>query len=131
MSINFKIIADFVFSVSAILNFNLDYAKNMVYSLGNGSILFFDHQNVEFASKIKCLCSKLLAEISTILDFCGGHFEFCQLLNDDRVSSIGFMISGFSSTRINNKTLYVLQNPLQPAAPDYKNIRYETVIFYH
>ena len=58
-------------------------------------------------------------EISTILDFCGGHFEFCQykkLLNDDRVSSIGFMISGFSSTRINNKTLYVLQNPLQPAA---------------
>ena len=39
-----------------------------------------------------------------------------KLLNDDRVSSIGFMISGFSSTRINNKTLYVLQNPLQPAA---------------
>ena len=30
-------IADFVFSVVTILNFNLDYAKNMVYSLGNGS----------------------------------------------------------------------------------------------
>ena len=107
-----------MFSVAAIFNFNLDYAKYMVYSLGNGSILFFGHKNVGFASKIKFLC-KLLAEISTILDFCGGHFEFCQqkkLLNDDRVSSIGFMISGFSSTRINQKTLYVLQTPLQPAA---------------
>ena len=71
------VIDDFVFSVAAILNLNLDYAKNMVYCLGNGSILFFDHQNVGFASKIKCLC-KLLAEISTILDFCGGYFEFCQ-----------------------------------------------------
>ena len=67
----------FCVSVAAILNFDLDYVKNMVYCLGNGSILFFDHQNVGFASKIKCLC-KLLAEISTILDFCGGHFEFCQ-----------------------------------------------------
>ena len=66
-----------MFSVAAILNFNLDYAKNMVYCLGNGSILFFDHQNVGFASKIKCLC-KLLPEISTILDYCAGHFEFCQ-----------------------------------------------------
>ena len=69
-----------MFSVAAILNFNLDYAKNMVYGLGNGSIVFFDDQNVGFASKIKCLY-KLLAEISTILDFCGGHFEFCQLKN--------------------------------------------------
>ena len=77
MSINVNVIADFVFSVAAIFNFNFNYAKNMVYSLGNGSILFFDHQNVGFASKIKCLC-KLLAEISTIFDFCGGHFEFCQ-----------------------------------------------------
>ena len=51
MSINLKIIADFVFSVAAILNFNLDYAKHMFYGLGNGSILFFDHQNVGFASK--------------------------------------------------------------------------------
>ena len=53
------------------------------------------------------LC-ELLAEISTILDFCGGHSEISQLkylLNDNRVSSIGFMISGFSSTRINIKTL--------------------------
>ena len=66
MSINVKVIADIVFSVAAILNFN--FAQNMVYSLGNGSILFFDHQNVGFPSKIKCLC-KLLAEISTILDF--------------------------------------------------------------
>ena len=49
MSINLKVIADFVFSMAAILNFNLDYAKNMVYSLGNGSILFFDHQHVGFA----------------------------------------------------------------------------------
>ena len=73
MSINLKVIADFVFSVVAILNFNLDYAKYMVYCLGNGSILFFGHQNVGFASKIKCLY-KLLAEISTILDFCGGPF---------------------------------------------------------
>ena len=32
MSINLKIIADFGFSVAAILNFNLDYAKNMFYS---------------------------------------------------------------------------------------------------
>ena len=77
MSINVEVIADFVFSVAAILNFNFDYAKNMVYSLGNGSILFFDHQNEGFPSKIKYLC-KLLAEISTILDFCGGHFELCQ-----------------------------------------------------
>ena len=43
-----------MFSVAVILNFNLDYAKNMVYGLGNGSIVFFDHQNVGFASKIKC-----------------------------------------------------------------------------
>ena len=77
MSINLKVIADSVFSVAAILNFNLDYAKNMVYSLGNGSILFFDHKNVGFASKIKFLC-KPLAEISTILYFCGGHFEFAN-----------------------------------------------------
>ena len=48
MSINLKVIADFVFSEAAILNFNLDYARNMVYSLGNRSILFFDHQNVGF-----------------------------------------------------------------------------------
>ena len=34
----------------------------------------------------------------------------------DRVSSIGFMISRLSSTRINIKMLYVLQNPLQPPA---------------
>ena len=40
-----------MFSEAAILNFNLDYAKNMVYGLGNGSIVFFDHQNVGFASK--------------------------------------------------------------------------------
>ena len=75
MSINLKVIADFVFSVAAMLNFNLDYAKNIVYCLGNGSISFFDHQNVGFASKIQCLC-KLLVERSTILYFCGGHFEF-------------------------------------------------------
>ena len=49
MSINVKVIADFVFSVAAILNCNLDYVKNMVYSLGNGSILLFDHKNVGFA----------------------------------------------------------------------------------
>ena len=54
-----KVIADFVFSVAAILKFNLN-AKNMVYGLGNLG-----------------LC-KLLSEISTILDFCGGYFEFCQ-----------------------------------------------------
>ena len=45
-----------MFSVVAILNFNLDYEKNMVYSVGNDSILFFDHQNVGFASRIKCVC---------------------------------------------------------------------------
>ena len=49
MSINLKVIADFVFSKAAILNINLDCAKNMVYSLGICSILFFDHQNVGFA----------------------------------------------------------------------------------
>ena len=38
MSINFKLIADIVFSVVAILNFNLDYEKKIVYSLGNGFI---------------------------------------------------------------------------------------------
>ena len=73
---NIKLIADIVCSVAAILNFNLDYEKKIVYSLGNGFIWFFDYQNVGFASKIKCLCT-LLVEISTILDFCGGHFEFC------------------------------------------------------
>ena len=77
MSINFQLVADIVFSVAAILNCNLDYEKKIVYSLGDGFIWFFDHQNVGFASKMKCLC-KLLVEISTILDFCGGHFEFCQ-----------------------------------------------------
>ena len=67
----------FVYSVLAILIFFLDYAKNMLYSLGNGSILFFDHQNVGFAPKFKCFC-KLLAEISAILNLCGGQFEFYQ-----------------------------------------------------
>ena len=38
MSINIKLIADIVFSVAAILNFNLDYEKKIVYSLGNGFI---------------------------------------------------------------------------------------------
>ena len=38
-----------------------------------------------------------------------------KLAHDDKMPSIGFMISGLSSTRINNKTLYVLQNPLQTA----------------
>ena len=36
MSINFKLIADIVFSVAAILNFNLDYEKKIVYNLGTG-----------------------------------------------------------------------------------------------
>ena len=50
MSINAKVIADFVFSVAAILNINLDYEKNIVYSLRSGFIWFFDHTNVGFAS---------------------------------------------------------------------------------
>ena len=40
MSINFKLIADIVFSVAAILNFNLDYEKKIVYCLGRWFHLF-------------------------------------------------------------------------------------------
>ena len=76
MSIKAKVIADFVFSVAAILNFNLDYEKN-ISSLSNGFIWCFHHENVGFASK----------EISTIFDFGGGHFELAnkQLLNEQSV----------------------------------------------
>ena len=38
LSLYVKLVADIVFSVAAILNFNLDYEKKMVYSLGNGFI---------------------------------------------------------------------------------------------
>ena len=38
MSINFKLVADIVFSVVAIMNVNLDYEKKIVYCLGNGFI---------------------------------------------------------------------------------------------
>ena len=79
----------------------------------NVSIRFLAYDNVGFASEIKSLCqiNKILAEILKIFDFCGGHFEFLPIkkfLNDDRVSSIVFVISRVPPTRINNKTLYVL-----------------------
>ena len=45
--------ADFVFSMAAILNFNLDYEK--MTRLFNGFIWFIDHENVGFASKIKSM----------------------------------------------------------------------------
>ena len=82
----------------------------------NVSIIFLDYDNVGFALGIKSLC-QILAEILQIFDFCGGHFEYLpiqKLLNDDRVSSIGFVISRVPPTRINNKTLYALQNPPKP-----------------
>ena len=49
----------------------------MVYCLFNYSIIFLVHENVGFASDIKSLC-QILAEILTIFDFGGGHFEFRQ-----------------------------------------------------
>ena len=49
----------------------------MVYSLFNYSIGFLVHETVGFVSEIKYVC-QISAEILTIFDFCGGHFEFRQ-----------------------------------------------------
>ena len=48
-----QIIADFVFSMVAMLNFNIDYEK--MISLFNGFVWFLDYENVGFASKIKSM----------------------------------------------------------------------------
>ena len=92
------------------MNLDINFRNKWFIVNLNVSIRFLAYDNVGFASEIKSLC-QTLAEILKIFDFCGGHFEFLSIkkqLNDDRVSSIGFMISRVPPTRINNKTLYVL-----------------------
>ena len=117
---------------SRIVGLRIPSIREMVFDVDSRSIFPNEHDAIEtrfsgniyiwweFKNKATCghLC-KYFYVYTPVEIFCGGYFEFCQYkiyLNDEMVSSIGFVASRVPPTRINNNTLFV-PKPTQATTP--------------